>query len=250
MNLHHDRWVTLDGAVNVRDLGGLPTTEPVGQTRFGLVLRSDNLQDLSAADVELLMDTYRVRDILDLRTDAEVEAEGPSPLALAGVRRHPLSLVPVSRSFNPAVHRMERAEVYLRYLQDASPNLAAAFRVVASDEPGAVIVHCAAGQDRTGVTVALLLAAAGVDLEHVVDDYVLTASVAEAIVARLARSETYAADMVTFDPAQHSPRAEVMHQWWALLHGQFGSLDGWAAHAGLDEGLLRALRARLVVPAV
>ena len=36
---------------------------------------------------------------------------------------------------------------------------------------GAVLVHCAAGKDRTGVVVALALDAAGVDRETIVSDY-------------------------------------------------------------------------------
>src|SRR6266498_2619841 len=43
------RWVRLDGAVNVRDLGGLPTIDG-GTTARGRVYRADNLQELSAAD--------------------------------------------------------------------------------------------------------------------------------------------------------------------------------------------------------
>ena len=43
-------WIELDGAVNVRDLGGLPTAGG-GLTVGGRLLRADNLQDLSPADV-------------------------------------------------------------------------------------------------------------------------------------------------------------------------------------------------------
>ncbi|MFD2350275.1 tyrosine-protein phosphatase [Nonomuraea ferruginea] len=40
------RWIDLDGAVNVRDLGGIPTRDG-GVTQFGRILRSDNLQGLT-----------------------------------------------------------------------------------------------------------------------------------------------------------------------------------------------------------
>ncbi len=43
-------WIDLEGAVNVRDVGGLPT-EDGGETRYGRLLRSENLQELSPADV-------------------------------------------------------------------------------------------------------------------------------------------------------------------------------------------------------
>ena len=45
-------WLTLDGAVNVRDLGGLPL-QGGGSTRAGVLVRADNLQGLSARDLEV-----------------------------------------------------------------------------------------------------------------------------------------------------------------------------------------------------
>lgn len=73
------RWIQLDGAVNVRDLGGLGTTD--GRvTRFGRVLRSDNLQNLSPGDEELLIERIGLRKVIDLRSHAEVRLEGPGPL--------------------------------------------------------------------------------------------------------------------------------------------------------------------------
>ena len=74
-----DGWIHLDGAVNVRDLGGLPTEEG-SRTRSRRLLRADNLQDLSEADVRMLVDDFGVRQVLDLRTDAEIDLEGPGPI--------------------------------------------------------------------------------------------------------------------------------------------------------------------------
>ena len=45
-----ERWIELDGLVNMRDLGGLPTRDG-GRTASGRLIRSDNLQDLTDADV-------------------------------------------------------------------------------------------------------------------------------------------------------------------------------------------------------
>ena len=72
-------WIDLDGAVNVRDLGGLPTTDG-GRTLPNRILRSDNLQTLSDADVQLLVEEIGLREVIDLRTSAEVLLEGRGPL--------------------------------------------------------------------------------------------------------------------------------------------------------------------------
>jgi protein-tyrosine phosphatase len=85
-------WIELEGAVNVRDLGGLPTSDG-GKTATGRVLRSDNLQELSAADVAQLVDGIGLTTVVDLRSTAERHAEGPAPLdAVASVQywHHPV----------------------------------------------------------------------------------------------------------------------------------------------------------------
>ena len=84
-------WIDLDGAVNVRDVGGLPAVDG-GPTVPGL-LRSDNLQALSPADVRRLVDDLGVTTVIDLRSSAERAAEGAAPLdAVPGLRRlhHPV----------------------------------------------------------------------------------------------------------------------------------------------------------------
>lgn len=90
-------WIDLEGAVNVRDLGGLPTID--GRiTRPGVLLRADNLQDLSRSDVVRLVDQLRLQTVVDLRSTGEVHLAGPGPLkGLAdgrGLVHHHLSLIP------------------------------------------------------------------------------------------------------------------------------------------------------------
>ncbi|HTL24476.1 MAG TPA: tyrosine-protein phosphatase, partial [Mycobacteriales bacterium] len=77
-------WIDLAGAVNARDLGGLPTVD--GRvTRSGVLLRADNLQDLTPEDVEELR-RRGLGTVLDLRTAAEVEILGPGPLRATPVK--------------------------------------------------------------------------------------------------------------------------------------------------------------------
>ena len=71
-------WIDLDGAVNVRDLGGLPTEDGRGTAR-GRLLRADNLQELSASDVARLVRDIGVTTVVDLRSSAELTSEGPAP---------------------------------------------------------------------------------------------------------------------------------------------------------------------------
>ena len=73
------RWVELSGADNVRDLGGLPTTDGRA-VQPARLLRADSLQTLTEDDIRLLVDDLRVRAVADLRSGIEVSGEGPGPL--------------------------------------------------------------------------------------------------------------------------------------------------------------------------
>src|SRR3954468_13715803 len=88
------RWIRLDGTTNMRDLGGLPTTDG-GRTVSGRVLRSDNLQTLSQEDVARLTRDVGLREVIDLRTTAEILLEGRGPLReVTEVTHRHFSLLP------------------------------------------------------------------------------------------------------------------------------------------------------------
>jgi protein-tyrosine phosphatase len=86
-------WIELEGAVNVRDVGGLPTVDG-RTTKAGVLLRADNLQGLTGADVRWLVDELGLRTVLDLRSHGEAHLEGPTPLEGTAVTTHRLSLIP------------------------------------------------------------------------------------------------------------------------------------------------------------
>ena len=70
------RWLELEGAANARDVGGLPTDDG-GQIADRRLLRADNLQDLTPADIKLLVEEFGLSTVIDLRGSNEVEREGP-----------------------------------------------------------------------------------------------------------------------------------------------------------------------------
>jgi protein-tyrosine phosphatase len=268
------RWVRLDGTTNTRDLGGLPTTDG-GRTVAGRILRSDNLQTLSEDDVRRLVDELGLRQVIDLRTTAEILLEGRGPLRdVSQVAHRHFSLLP-ERGHHTDVFAVEEDETeldlpagwtesllprqvashdegespavrsYLGYLGQRGDNVVAALRAIAHAGPGASVVHCAAGKDRTGVVCALSLAVAGVPHEEIVADYAMTADVIDALVAKLAASPTYAEDMVARDVASHTPRAETMDRVLTLLDERHGGPIGWLTAHGFGADEQAALRARL-----
>jgi protein tyrosine/serine phosphatase len=92
------RWIELQGGVNARDVAGLPAA--YGRSvQARRLLRSANLQHLTSDDVDVLVGDYGVRRIVDLRTNVEVDSEGPGPLrSVPEVSIHHLSLYPDTES--------------------------------------------------------------------------------------------------------------------------------------------------------
>ncbi len=258
-----DRWIELDGLVNMRDLGGLPTSDG-GHTASGRLIRSDNLQDLSPADVEHLVDALGVTDIVDLRTDAEVHVEGPGPLReIESLTHHHHSLLAEKREDDPDAvaakalvlpWRDEKrkktrdarfwADHYLGYLSARPDSVSAALRVVA-DAEGAAVVHCAAGKDRTGTVVAMALDVAGVPREEIVADYVLTAERIEQIIGRLLPRPSYGEALAKQSIAEQVPRAESIEAILSALDDGYGGAAGWLLAHGWSEAEVERLRRRL-----
>lgn len=254
------RWIELENAVNVRDVGGLPAGGGA-TTRHGRLVRSDNLQDLSPTDVTRLVDDIGVTTVIDLRSVGEVTSEGPGPLkALTSVAHLNLSLIPEAGVMTDvakdalAINR-ERAvrrdpsdvpgAFYLGYLEDRPDSVVSAVRAIAH-APGTALVHCAAGKDRTGVVVAMTLSAIGVPRDVVIADYVATGERIELILDRLRSSPTYAADVDNVPAHEHDPRPEIMDRFLARLDDSHGGPVGWLTTHGFTTADLTHLKRKLV----
>jgi rhodanese-related sulfurtransferase len=249
---HSPSWIALDGAVNARVV--VP----------GALLRADNLQSLSARDVRILIEEEGLEVVVDLRTDVEVELEGPGPLtAEVAVRIEHRSLYPDSggntdldadtiKPWGPAdgsdsPDEPPAVRAYTSYLRRRPDSVVGTVRTIARAD-GAVLVHCAAGKDRTGVVVALALDAAGFDRDWIVADYLVTRRRIDAIVARLVSSPTYRAELEGHDPQQHAPIVGTMERVLELVDERFGGSAAWLSAHGLSELDLERLRRRLASP--
>src|SRR5207344_3137187 len=156
-----DRWVRFEGLDNVRDVGGLPLRDG-NTTRPGVLLRSASLHWATPADVTRLVDDYGLRLVLDLRSPREIERDGPTPVAAAGVETVALNLIGASRELPETGDDTDPLlRNYLGYLDDRPANVVEAVRRLAAPDVGPAIVHCAAGKDRTGVVVAMVLDVVG-----------------------------------------------------------------------------------------
>jgi protein tyrosine/serine phosphatase len=225
---------------NVRDLGGIPTADGC-QIRPAALIRADNLGRLTAAGVAALRRSG-VGRIVDLRSDWE-RARHPSPFA-----DDPIYL---AAQFISEQREAERGTTPVRPLAEAyrvsverdAWSITAAVAAVADAPAGAVVVHCASGKDRTGITVALALSAVGADRGAVAADYAYTAEC-----LRDEREATLAAA----EPASRQMLRDRLSSWpdtmldlLGHVDARFGGVVRYLLGHGLTAEQLARLRARL-----
>lgn len=226
------------GVANLRDVGGM--TAGASRVRPGVLFRSGHLAQLTADGGVILAE--RVRQVVDLRDDSEVERE-PSALTGIATTRIPLFLGSVGSFF---AQNLDLAAMYRHLVDESASRLVEAVRVIAAGEP--TLVHCTVGKDRTGVTVALALSAVGADREAVIADYALTASQLPAernrAVVRYLRAHmpdaTNAVELATASPAP------VMTALLTDIDDRYGSAAAYLREAGMARTELEALRAALL----
>ena len=243
-------WLPLSTALNLRDVGGLPVAGG-GSVRPRTLLRSGSLRQLSPADAATLVAEFGLRTVVDLRTPEELAVDGPSNLAKAGVATAHLPLI---SDVDDAVLKAQGdtdavrvlAEAYQAFLDQRGEHLVTAARLVAWTGSGSVLVHCAAGKDRTGVTIAVLLDAVGVERAAVLADYDATneviADVLASLVAALGDESMISRVPLAMKRAQPDALRAVLDR----MDRDYGGAAGWLRSHGFDDTELDLLRHRLV----
>lgn len=234
---------TVEGAFNFRDLGGLRTRDG-GSIRPGVLFRSDTLQALSPADVSYLVDELSLELIIDLRIGPEAVTEGRGPMAATPVSylNAPLRDLPVSDL--PPVE--QSLHFYLEHLASPASPLATVIRVVAALAGRPVLVHCAAGKDRTGLVTAMLLRLLGVDDEEIVADYLRTELNMPRVIERFRGWPRYRDHMAAVPAEVYQALEHTIRGFLDGLDRSHGGAEAWSHSRGIDDGVLDRLREGLL----
>lgn len=242
-----DRHIACAGVFNLRDLGGYPAGD--GQrVRWRMVFRADGLHRMTAGTDQRAL-ALGWRTVVDLRTVAEVEA---GRFACDGVEAVHLPILRDTWDAENLAEQTEDAVGFLaaRYLEmaEAGANaIATAFELLASPPRLPAVFHCSAGKDRTGVLVALVLAALDVDDGHIAADYHLSAYAMDHLVEWITSSRPEVAEHMARQPKVYlacPPEAIV-----GFLDGlrlRYGSIDGYLDAIGVYEDVVAALRHALL----
>lgn len=219
---------------NLRDLGGT-------LTGTGAVIKSDRLlRSALPADTDLSPRgiAWPPAVVVDLRSAPEIQQRGSLS---SGTSVH----LPLLSQLKPDAHLDGTLIALYRALLDSAPHLLVDLVRTVADNDGPVLIHCAAGKDRTGISIALILRLLGVDHDTVMADYIATNNHIEAIDARLrSLPGNEGRDDLPREYFHVVPDAleQVLHTW----DSHTGGVHGWFAQAGGSADLSDRLAAGLL----
>jgi protein tyrosine/serine phosphatase len=251
-------WLELEGAANARDVGGLPAAGG-RRTRAGVLIRSDAVHQLSEADVALLVERVGLRHVVDLRAPGERREHargllGHTPVVYTELDVLTDALIEQRRAEREsALARGDEpaaiiADGYHQLLGHGRHAFVTALERLAVPAAVPALVHCSAGKDRTGVLVALLLDAAGVEPAAIVADYAATDERIDGVRQRLAAMPAYA-QLATETPGMLlAAHAATMQLFLDRLHEEDGGGARWFLTAGAPPEALAAWRERILTP--
>jgi protein tyrosine/serine phosphatase len=256
-----DRRLALEGVENFRDFGGYPTAGG-RRLKSRRLYRSASHGRATEADLTAIA-ALEIAVVVDLRRKQERERD-PSRRHFGfaaevidndiGEEEEDSWIAHVSRSdlseasfraymfgyYKEAPFNARMVDLYARY-----------FDVLARIE-GPVLIHCAAGKDRTGILAALTHHLAGVHRDDMMADYLLTND-EERIARRLPQMIEYIAEIAGREPPAAAVRvgmgvdAAYLETALAAMDERFGGVETYLAKAlGVDSARRAAIEARLL----
>ena len=254
------RHIDFEGIENFRDFGGYDTAHGRPLKR-GLLYRSANHAYATDADLARMAE-LELAAIIDLRRPEE-RAKEPSKrwpgFGAAVIENDILSdhadwvsamqdaEVDADWFFNDGMTYYRRAPHEPRHI-----DLFSRYFHTLAEASGPIVVHCAAGKDRTGLICALTHHVAGVHADDIMADYLLTNDE-----SRLARKMSFLGPWLRdtvgkqVDEAGLRVAVSVQPQYletaFAVIREAHGSLDGYLSEVlGVDVALRERLHARLL----
>jgi protein-tyrosine phosphatase len=251
----------LAGSAAFRDLGGAPTKDG-RRIAYGKLFRADALSQLDSHD-RTTLNQLKLRLVCDLRSESERTSRPCLDWLDPAPRRLHLELsAGLAAATLPFLERMRRGSdreaarglmetTYSELPQAAAPFLSRLFEsLVAGEWP--LLVHCTAGKDRTGFTVAMILAALEVEPTFIRDDY-LRGSGRNPLEIEQPSSHMMKALIGRDLTAEESRYVHAVHgnyldaAYARIARDWGGPLDYLERAAGLDAGRRATLREQLII---
>lgn len=240
----HLKHIPMDGPQNFRDLGGFLNKEGM-MTAWNRLYRADGLNGLSDSDISRL-EKLGVRTIVDLRGSYEQQAMPDRVPKGVVYRSCPLMKEEITGGGAELTQNSFARSLIVGYrtmVEEGGDMIAAAVTAVMEGlDRGAVVFHCTAGKDRTGILAAVLLLLLGVGEEDVIADYQVSYTYNARGINRMIGQNPQLKAFVEAageDSMLHSNPKNIQAV-LEILNG--GSICGWLEKAGVPAGLQQRFR--------
>jgi len=264
--LADERVINLRGTHNTRDIGGYQSGD-LSIIREGQIIRSDMLSRLTEKDFQKL-EAIGLKTVIDLRTHKEHEE---LPTVWKGDNPPQFFHFPVGDSKNEwfaAQREMMKRNRFTReqslehmvngyqtFAEEAKSSYQQVMEVVLDESNWPVLIHCSAGKDRSGIAVALILEAIGVNRETIMEEYLLTNKFSRieekaAFLSRQSKEMKLGGRSSRgIPPSAWLPivgvDAKMLEAFYASVDEKYGSIDAFLAELGVDQDARKALAASL-----
>lgn len=238
-----ERLINLQGAANVRDLGGYRNQEGAA-VRFKKAVRSAAISQLTAADTEQLT-AYGIVKVVDFRSTAEQSKEPDVKIPHAEniflpifkedeteVSAAPRTLMEQIQAGMDAASQMRK--VYRHFIEEDYSR--ASYRrfieiLLENEAPDTgVLFHCTAGKDRTGFGAALILSILKVDQETIMENYLETnRNMVQKTAEMLKQAQAAGAPEVMLDGIKELMKADQSYltESFATIAENYGDMSGF-----------------------
>ena len=258
--------ISLKGARNARDLGGIVT--PFGTIKSKRLIRSGHLGKITAEDEQILLQNNLAR-VIDLRTTTEqantpdVQIDGVEyvtvPIISAttfGITYEKSTGEEIGQMLQAGIQRMidrgDNPENHLEILYKKFVNEPIgrkgydAFLKLLANNPvqGATLWHCSAGKDRVGTCTALLLHCLGASREQILYDYMLTNEQSKGFVDMVlgkirGKLDDYQISLIL---GMLSVKESYLTSFWTEIESRYGNVDNFIAECGVTQQDIANLR--------
>lgn len=253
--------ITLKGAPNTRDLGGI-FAEDGRKIKAKKLIRSGDLHEITAEDQKILTEEYRLKKVIDFRTQEE-RRQRPDRMmeevvylhipildeTMLGVTREKeadrdltgqmLALLQENQDCTAAAEGYMR-QLYSSFLQQefAKKEYRLFFEELLKASSGSILWHCTAGKDRVGIGTMLLLEALGTDRRIIMEDYLKVNEFSKSVVeiqSRIAYERTGRKEAAELVKKLFSVEPSYLEAVYAEIERDFGSMEKFLEkEMGLD----------------
>jgi protein tyrosine/serine phosphatase len=265
---------------NLRDAGGLTISDSNSVVKTKYIYRSADPSLCTKEEIRFFHEELGIEHIFDLRSGPEFERQGTEVVAefderIAAYNSKGNGKTKIQRYWTPVFKTEDYSpesialrfreygaedsdgfmRAYTEILLHGGPSYAKILKQMGQVGSGAVLLHCTAGKDRTGVLVAIILTLLGVPRTVICQEYQLTetglAHRRPFLLEKLMASGAFEGEQGREAALRMSgSRAESMQRTLEMIDKRWGGAEGYVKEVcGLSDSDIAALRKNLIVPA-